>query len=179
MLSNKRFFWARWQETWGAFGWRLIPLSDTLLKVIFYPVLLGVVGLGIYAVRFWRVQQPLLRADTEDERHAIEARADTTLAIVQWQVVLVDTWPHLRRRLFRDPAIWIDVLADPGALLLPGDQRGAILLMLGVRSWFPRKWLPYVTVAVFLGVIVLDAYIYTGYVVPWNLTGQFATDTGF
>ena len=180
MLSNERFFWGRWQETWGDFGWRLIPLSDTLLKVIFYPVLLGVVGLGIYAVRFWKVQQPLLQAESDDERLAIESRADSTLAIAQWQVVaLLTLGLTCVVAYFAILQFGLTFSLTQARYFFPAINAGAILLMLGVRSWFPRKWLPYVTVAVFLGVVMLYAYIYTGYVVPWNLTGQFSTDKGF
>src|SRR5690606_8555613 len=45
MLSDKWFFWNRWRETWGAFGWRWIQLDypdkPELLRNIFYPVLFG------------------------------------------------------------------------------------------------------------------------------------------
>src|SRR5690606_33542025 len=38
MLSDKWFFWARWRESWGDFGWRLIQLDvggdPTLLRVL-------------------------------------------------------------------------------------------------------------------------------------------------
>jgi 4-amino-4-deoxy-L-arabinose transferase-like glycosyltransferase len=180
MLSNKWFFWGRWQETWGDFGWRMIPLSDTLLKIIFYPVLLGVVGLGIYAVRFWKVQQPLLQAGSDAERSAIESRSDNTLAIAQWQVVaLLTLGLTCVVAYFAILQFGLTFSLTQARYYFPAINAGAILLMLGVRSWFPRKWLPYVTFAVFLAVVALYVYIYTGYVVPWNLTGQFATDKGF
>jgi hypothetical protein len=51
----------------------------------------------------------------------------------------------------------------------PAIVPAAILFMLGVRSWFPRSWLPYVGAATFLGLVLLNLLIYTAYVVPyWN-----------
>jgi hypothetical protein len=48
---------------------------------------------------------------------------------------------------------------------------GALLLMLGIRSWFPRASLRYVAAAIFLGLIVLNLIIYTGHVIPyWHPT---------
>ena len=43
----------------------------------------------------------------------------------------------------------------------------AILFMLGVRSWFPRRWLSYVGAVVFLGLVALNVIIYSAYVVPF------------
>jgi 4-amino-4-deoxy-L-arabinose transferase-like glycosyltransferase len=180
MLSNKRFFWARWQETWGAFGWRMIPLSDTLLRIIFYPVLLAVIGLAIYAWRFWKLQKPLLQAESNDERLAVRRGADSTLAIVQWQVVAIVTLAlTCVVAYYAILQFGLTFSLTQARYFFPAINAGAILIMLGVRSWFPRKWLPYVALVVFVSLVALNFYIYTGYVVPWNLTGQFAKDQGF
>jgi hypothetical protein len=46
---------------------------------------------------------------------------------------------------------------------------GAILLMLGFRSWFPRAWLRYVGAAIFMALVIMNLIIYTAHVVPyWN-----------
>ena len=36
-LSDGAFAWKRWSETWGEFGWRLIPFDDSLLRVFDIP----------------------------------------------------------------------------------------------------------------------------------------------
>jgi 4-amino-4-deoxy-L-arabinose transferase-like glycosyltransferase len=96
MLSDKDFFWNRWRETWGAFGWRWIQLDypdkPELLRSIFYVTLFGVVGLAVYALRFLRTQRWMIREE-EQGRDPGELRlhSDETLAIAPWQVIAVLT----------------------------------------------------------------------------------------
>ena len=49
----------------------------------------------------------------------------------------------------------------------PAIIPAAILVMLGVRSWFPARWLPWVQTAVFLALVLLNLIIYTAYVIPY------------
>lgn len=179
-LSNRRFFWARWGETWGDFGWRLIPLSDTLLRIIFWITLFGVVGLAVYAVRFWRAQQPILAAGTDEEAAVIAAKTDSTLGIETWQVVALITL-GLSCVLAYAAILQFGLTFSltQARYYFPTITAGAILLMLGIRSWFPAKWLPWVQVAIFVGLLVLNLVIYSEYVVPWSNTGQFSPDFNF
>lgn len=179
-LTSKRFFWARWEETWGDFGWRLIPLSQTLLTIIFVPVLLATVGLAIYAWRFWQVQKPMLKADTAEERDAIVARSDNTLAIAQWQVIALLTMGlTCVIAYYAILQFGLTFSLTQARYYFPAINAAAILVMLGARSWFPAKWLPYVAAAIFVALIALNFVIYTEYIIPWSTTGQFATDHGF
>ncbi|MGN6030935.1 MAG: glycosyltransferase family 39 protein [Thermomicrobiales bacterium] len=179
-LSSRRFFWARWGETWGDFGWRLIPLSDTLLRVLFWIALAGVVGLGIYAIRFWRAQQPILAADTDEEAAAIAAKADATLGIERWQVVaLVTLGISCVLAYFAILQFGLTFSLTQARYFFPAITAGSILMMLGLRSWFPAKWLPWVQVAIFVGLLILNLVIYSEYVVPWSNTGQFSPDFSF
>src|SRR5699024_10874620 len=64
MLSSQAFFWHRWEETWGAFGWRLIQLDTndpTLRRVLLWLTLFATIGLAVYALRFLRAQRELSR----------------------------------------------------------------------------------------------------------------------
>lgn len=96
--------------------------------------------------------------------------ADSTLAITPWQVTAILT-------------IGITCVLGYYAILqfgttfsltharyyFPAIVPGAILFMLGIRSWFPRTWLPYVGAATFLGLVLMNLIIYTAYVIPyWN-----------
>ncbi|WP_136446294.1 hypothetical protein, partial [Bifidobacterium breve] len=68
MLSDKWFFWHRWRETWGAFGWRWIQLDTgdpTLLRVLLWITLFGTLGLAVYALRFLRTQRWMIRQEEE------------------------------------------------------------------------------------------------------------------
>jgi len=171
MLSDKRFFWDRWQETWGAFGWRLIYLDAELLRVILWITLFATVGLAAYALRFLRAQREIDAAEEAGEdvgklRHT----GDPTLAIMPWQVTAV---------IMMGVACVIAYYAilqfgttfslTQARYYFPAIVPAAILLMLGLRSWFPRRWLPWVQAGVFLALVLLNLIIYTAYVIPyWN-----------
>jgi len=179
-LSNRRFFWARWGETWGDFGWRLIPLSDTLLRILLWIALFGVIGLGVYAIRFWRAQQPILAAETDEEAAALAAKTDSTLAIERWQVVaLVTLGLSCVLAYFAILQFGLTFALTQARYFFPVITAGAILMMLGIRSWFPAKWLPWVQVAIFVGLLVLNLVIYSEYVVPWSNTGRYSLDFSF
>ena len=174
MLSSKQFFWERWRETWGAFGWRLIQLDTndpTLLRVILWVTLFATVGLAVYALRFLREQRAIDRAEDAGEDVAvIRHNADETLAIMPWQVTAV---------LVMGVSCVIAYYAilqfgttfslTQARYYFPAIVPAAFLFMLGLRSWFPRRWLPYVQAAVFIALVALNLVIYTAYVIPyWN-----------
>jgi len=171
MLSDKWFFWWRWRETWGEFGWRLIPLGTTFLRVIFWATLFGTVGLAVYAVRFIRTQRWMTREE-EQGRAAGEIRyhADETLAIMPWQVTAILTMGvACVLGYYSILQFGTSFSLTQARYYFPMIVPGAILLMLGFRSWFPRRWLPYVGAALFLALVVMNVLIYTGYVIPyWN-----------
>ncbi|MGC4192726.1 MAG: glycosyltransferase family 39 protein [Thermomicrobiales bacterium] len=179
-LSDKWFFWGRWNETWGEFGWRKIPLDPTLLRVILWIALFGVVGLAVYAIRFWRAQQPILAAETDEEAEVLAAKADSTLGIERWQVVaLVTLGLSCVLAYYAILQFGLTFSLTQARYFFPSITAGAILMMLGIRSWFPPKWLPWVQVAIFVGLLVLNLVIYSEYVVPWSNTGQFSPDFNF
>ncbi len=166
MLSSKDFFWNRWRETWGDFGWRLIPLDTTLLRVILGIVLFGTAGLALYAVRFLRAQR---RLDAEEG----EGRSlDETMALDRWQVTAVLTMGvACVLGYYSILQFGTTFSLTQARYYFPMIVPGAILLMLGLRSWFPHAWLRYVGAAIFLALVVLNLIIYTGYVLPyWNPT---------
>lgn len=174
MLSSKNFFWARWQETWGAFGWRLIQLdtnSATFLRVILWITFFATVGLAIYGLRFLRAQREIDQAGKKGEDLAVIRHAsDETLGIMPWQVAALVTMG------FTCVLSYYAILQfgttfslTQARYFFPAIVPASILFMLGVRSWFPRTWLPYVGAASFLGLVVLNLIIYTAYVIPyWN-----------
>ena len=54
LLFDPEFVLARFRETWGEFGWRLIHLSTPLLWAIAIPTLAGLIGLAAFVVGSWR-----------------------------------------------------------------------------------------------------------------------------
>jgi 4-amino-4-deoxy-L-arabinose transferase-like glycosyltransferase len=174
MLSDPDFFWERWRETWGAFGWRLIQLDTkdpTLLRVLLWVTLFATIGLAVYALRFLREQRAIDAAGEagEDIGH-IRHRADETLAIMPWQVTAVVTMGiTCVLAYYAILQFGTTFSLTQARYYFPAIVPAAILFMLGVRSWFPRTWLPYVGAVTFLGLVGLNLLIYTAYVIPyWN-----------
>ena len=172
-LSNKGFVWDRWRETWGHFGWRRIWLSDDLYGLLLWITMIGTVGIGLWAYRFWKVQQPILQEDDPAKATALRARAESIFDLERWQVVGILT-------------MGVTCLVSYYAILQFGTTfsltqaryyftaiiPAAILLMLGFRALFPTSWLPYVQTALFSGMIVLTLVIYTAWVIPYEATAD-------
>lgn len=173
MLSSKFFHWDRIKETWGAFGWRRIQLDmdgdQTLLRVIFWITLFAVVGLAMYAIRFLREQRQMIREEEDGALPMlVRAHRDETLAIMPWQVTGILTMGvacvvgyyavlQFGTSFALTQARYYFVMIVPAATLF----------MLGIRSWFPRRWLPFVGAFVFLGLVVMNVIIYSSYVIPF------------
>ncbi|MCO5226491.1 MAG: glycosyltransferase family 39 protein [Thermomicrobiales bacterium] len=173
MLSQRGFHWDRWRETWGAFGWRRIQLDmgddRTFLRLLFWLTIFGIIGLAMYALRFLRSQREIIKLEEErfPSREIWDDR-DETLAILPWQVtgVLVMAVACVLGYLAVLQFGTIFVLTQ-ARYYFPMIVPAAILLMLGFRSWFPRTWLPYVGAAIFLGLVVMNVYIYSAFVIPF------------
>jgi uncharacterized membrane protein (UPF0136 family) len=50
----------------------------------------------------------------------------------------------------------------------PAVTAVALLVMLGIRSLVPRRWLPAIAILIIVGLVFLNYDIYTNYVIPWN-----------
>lgn len=173
MLSNKWFHWERWKETWGAFGWRRIQLDmggePALLRLLFWLALLGVMGLAIYAIRFLFEQREISAMEEHGLSFAeIRSHRDETLAILPWQVTGILTMGvACVFGYYTVLQFGTSFVLTQARYYFPMIVPGALLMMLGIRSWFPRRWLPYVGASVFLGLVVLNIVIYAGYVIPF------------
>jgi 4-amino-4-deoxy-L-arabinose transferase-like glycosyltransferase len=174
MLSDKWFFWDRWRETWGGFGWRVILLdwnSPVLLSSLLGITLFGTLGLAVYALRFLRTQRWMIRQEEEGrDPGEIRLHTDETLSIGHWQVTAVLTMGVACVLGYYSILQFGTTFALTQArYYFPMIVPGAILLMLGLRSWFPRPWLRYVGAAIFLGLVVLNLLIHAEHVIPfWN-----------
>ncbi|HWV22737.1 MAG TPA: hypothetical protein VNZ58_00975 [Thermomicrobiales bacterium] len=168
MLSNRWFFWARWEETWGAFGWRLIQLDTnnaTLLRVLLWLTLFATVGLAIYALRFLREHRR--GTDSPSDRPV-----DATLALAPWQVTALLTMGlTCVVAYYAILQFGTTFSLTQARYYFPAIIPAALLCMLGVRSWVPRRWLSVAGAATFLGLVLLNLLIFTAYVIPyWNPT---------
>jgi hypothetical protein len=174
MLSDKWFFWERLRETWGAFGWRYILLDwndPTLMSTLLGITMFGTLGLAVYALRFLRTQRWMIRQEDEGrDPGEIRLHTDETLSIAHWQVTSVLTMGvACVLGYYSILQFGTTFSLTQARYYFPLIVPGAILLMLGFRSWFPRRWLRYVGAAIFVGLVMLNLLIYSEHVIPfWN-----------
>ena len=173
MLTSRNFHWERWKETWGAFGWRRIQFDmqgdETLLRVLLWIVLFATVGLAVYAIRFLKEQRQIFQMEEQGLSFSeIRDHRDETLAILPWQVTGILTMGvACVVGYYSVLQFGTSFALTQARYYFPMIVPGAILLMLGFRSWFPRKWLTYVGAVIFLGLVSLNIIIYSAYVIPF------------
>lgn len=169
-LTDREFVWRIWGQIWGGFGWHLISLSDDLLRILYYAVLFGAWGLAIYVAR---VSIPVLTKARRKGTQQTAPHSASTRALAM---------PFDRAQVIGLAMLGVMAVVSYAAILQFGTQfQGtqaryafpsvnacAILLMVGVRSWFPKRWLPMVAIIVIVGLIWLNLEIYRTYVIPWN-----------
>jgi hypothetical protein len=173
-LSSRSFFWMRWRETWGEFGWRLIPLSTDLLRILLWVSVVGAVGVAVWAIRLYQVNRRLMSTDDSAEAARIVREADPVFVLARWQVVGVLTMgATCMLAYFAILQFGTTFSLTQARYYFPAVVPAAILLMLGYRSILPRRWLPYGQATVFLALVVLTVVIYSAYVLPyWASAGR-------
>ena len=166
-LFNRDFAWMRWRETWGEFGWRKIPLGDTLLRSVWWVFVLTLVGLAVWAVLVimlrWRARKaPLARV------RSLVRNTDPIVAVAGWQVTAV------LAMLLTCIVAYFAVLQfgktfdlTQARYYFPAINAAALLVMLGLRALTPIRWLPYMQTLVFVALFWLNAIILTSYVIPY------------
>ncbi|CAN5827140.1 hypothetical protein BH20CHL3_BH20CHL3_09200 [soil metagenome] len=173
-LTNQSFFWWRWKETWGEFGWRLIPLSDALLRVILCVVVVGTVGIGVWAIRVLRESR---RSPPGAQRASVRADAEAAQSVFtprKWQVAGAMTMGvTCITAYFAVLQFGVTFSLTQARYFFPAILPAAILLMLGFRALIPRRWLGYSQLAIFISLVVLNIVIYSGWVLPyWATAGK-------
>lgn len=170
-LLDRDFAWMRWKETWGEFGWRLIPLNDTLLRVLFWTSVLAVVGLVIWAVLTILLRIRVRRASLARAR-ALIANSDPIINPTRAQLIGV------LAMVVTCVVAYYAVLQfgktfdlTQARYYFPAVNAAAILLMLGFRMLTPVRWLPYMQTLIFIGLFWLNVLIFSSYVIPYWQAG--------
>jgi hypothetical protein len=166
-LADEEFFWLRWRETWGEFGWRLIRLDDSLLRLLMWVSIGATIGIAVWAVRLYLTGHEIAGAKDEEEAAAIAARSESVFALERWQVVGVLTMG------VTCIVAYVAILQFGTTFSLtqaryyfPAIVPAAILFMLGLRAIIPRRWLSYGQLGVFVSLVMLTVVIYSAYVLP-------------
>jgi 4-amino-4-deoxy-L-arabinose transferase-like glycosyltransferase len=157
MLFNRGFAEMRFKETWGYWGWRLIPLSKTMLWAIGIPLIVALGGLAQYA---WTVAR---RRGDETDPVARPAR---------WQVLALGL-------LFVSCVVAYLAIVQFGVsfaltqarYFFPIVNAAAILLALGWRSLIPVRFHPYGQGAAVAALLLMNVLIFSQFVIPyWQLS---------
>lgn len=162
-LFSRAYVWARWQESWGAFGWRRIQLTDWLLWTIAVPIILALIGLA--ALLIWTVSRGGNSASGPSAWGGFESLNRLQLQTIALYIIffivsyLAIIQFGTRFRLTQ------------ARYLFPTINAVAIGLALGARTLTPPRFRPYVQGAIVGALILLTLVIYTKFVIPyWHLT---------
>lgn len=170
-LFDRDFAWMRWKETWGMFGWRLIPIGGTLLNVLWWLTLLAMVGVVAWVVLValfrWRARSVSLGRLRELARGT-----DRIVTVSRWQAIGV-LGMVLACAVAYYAVLQFGTTFDltQARYYFPAVNAAAILIMLGFRMLTPVRWQPWVQTAIFAGLFWLNAIILSSYVLPyWEAT---------
>lgn len=160
LATSGHFLWMRWRESWGEFGWRLIPLDTWLLVVIAIPVLLGAAGFVRYVVVLWRTRhQPSTVPDGSFWRPA------------RWQTIGIGVL------VLTAAVAYLSVLQfgtrfqlTQARYMFPAANAAIVALVIGWRAVVPLRSLIYARASLFIAMIALNILIFSQYVLPfWHL----------
>lgn len=165
-LFDRSFFWFRWKETWGDFGWRLIELdgymadfygigerSPMFLTVLLVIVMVGTAGFGFWLWRSWR-----------DRGQG----SDPLFQPQRWQwIAIVSMIAACAIGYFSVLQFGLSFSLTQARYYFPMIVPAAILLMLGFRALVPTRFVRYVGAAIFLALVLLNVLIYTAWFLPY------------
>ncbi len=168
-LESQRFLWWRWRETWGEFGWRLIPLSTELLRGIFWVCLLAAVGIAVWAVRLLLTQRAMLEDEIDGSSGTgSTAGVDSVWLLERWQVVGVLTMGvACILAYFAILQFGTTFSLTQARYYFPAIVPAALLFAIGWRALLPRRWLVPGQAILFVGLVMLNVIIYSAYVLPY------------
>lgn len=155
LLFSPDFIVARFRETWGEYGWRLIHFRDQLLWVIALPILFSLIGLVIYARRVARGQGR--EGDDPVERP------------LRWQqIALAALLLTCLTAYLAVVQFGTEFALSQARYFFPAAAAAALLSMLGLRTLVPRKWRFVGQGVVFGSLVLVNLVIYFAYVLPFT-----------
>lgn len=152
LFFNLGFAKDRFAEMWGEYGWKVLPFDPLLMHIIAVPTLIAVAGFILFSVR--------------TASQSIQAGRVTGLT--RWQVWAIAV-------LFMACAVGylatvqfgVSFALTQARYFFPVINAFAILLMLGLRTVIPTRWLPAGSAALIVGMVALNGFVMTSYVVPF------------
>ena len=149
LLFSGDFAMERWKETWGEFGWRMIPVEGWLISTT--AVITMVCGLGLAAFTLTRrARKPAVPSLEPWQRNALfllgAACVIAYLAVVQFGTVF---------------------LLAQARYFFPAVNAAVLLAMLGARTLVPERHHGAAQMAVVVGSLAVNLIVYTSNVVPY------------
>lgn len=170
-LTDTDFAWLRWRETWGEFGWRLIPLGEDLLRALFLLSIVALVGVSIWLV-FVAMFRFRLRSASMACIRRLAANVDPVVSVSRWQLIgvlaMVVTCVVAYYAVLQ---FGTSFSLTQARYYFPAVNAAAIVVMLGVRMLTPIRWQSFMQAAVFLGMFLLNVIILSEYVIPYWANG--------
>ena len=152
LLTDREFLIWRFRETWGEFGWRLIPLETGLLWAIAAPIIVAVVGLG------WYILRTLLKRPK---------RVDPVASPVRYQwIALVVLALTCATAYLAVVQFGTQFVLTQARYFFPVVNAASVLTMLGLRTMLPLRTHRYAQGIVFGALFVLNVVIFVQYVFP-------------
>lgn len=152
LLLDRDFVIMRFRETWGEFGWRLMPLRPSLLWAIAIPIMISLIGLLWYLVRSGRRRHEASAAGIPAARAPWLSLAVLALTciIAYLAVVQFGTIFQLTQARYFFPVV----------------NAAALLTLLGLRTIIPLRLHQHAQGVVFAALVVLNVVIFVQYVFP-------------
>jgi 4-amino-4-deoxy-L-arabinose transferase-like glycosyltransferase len=165
-LLDPTFFWFRWKETWGEFGWRLIELDGYMAEVydigerrpLFLAVLLVIALVGTAGVGVWLWRVRLTPGEGRDEVFRPQQWQSIALVVMVTSCV-VGYFSVLQFGL----TFSLTQARYYFLMIVPA----AIMLMLGFRALAPARLVRIWGAVLFLGMVILNILIYTAWFLPY------------
>lgn len=155
LLWNKGFAVMRWNETWGEFGWRRIPLDRTMLWVIGVPLTIMLASCLVY----------LVSRTIPRRRRGIAGTIESPQPWQLWTLVAFVLTGLLGYAAVIQFGLTFQL--TQARYFFPMIPPVAVLLMIGLHTIVPERGRAYAQVSVVGAMIALNIFIYSAYVAPY------------
>jgi 4-amino-4-deoxy-L-arabinose transferase-like glycosyltransferase len=154
LLLDPGFAAMRFRETWGEYGWRMIPLGPGTLGLIAAGTLICVGGLYLYATLLAR---------------GLGNTSDPVETPVRWQqIALWSLFIACAAGYLAVVQFGTQFALSQARYYFPVAAAAAVLAMVGLRTAIPprwRRWGPAVTIACLL---LLNLWLFVAYLLPFH-----------
>jgi len=159
-LFSGGFVASRWNEIWGEFGWRRIPLDTIMLWIIGVACILCAVGLVLYTVKL----------ATQRKMNRVDGSVDHPVAWQLWGLGLLVLATIVGYAAILQFGLRFKL--TQARYFFPVMPAITVLFAIGLRTLIPERYRLYGQVALVAIMIGFNIYLYSAYVIPYWYTGS-------